>query len=152
MDVVGDEEHALTQCLRGERARASFLNMSSQLFRGAEVPENTCNDVFTMASSLHLLLKCQQKKVWNGLARVTQAVDHDIQAERDMQHNAPDMWTIMFRKMQTKLLIKAAEKAFRRGLRKQIRRARDANTIIINSDDSDEDVVVVSQTLAHMQT
>ena len=69
-----------------------------------------------------------------------------------MQHNAPDMWTVMFRKTQTKLLIKAAEKAFRRGLRKQIRRARDANTIVINSEDSDEDVVVVSQTPAHMQT
>ena len=46
--------------------------------------------------------------------------------------------------MQTKMLVKAAEKRFRHRLRRQVEKARVENTILIESSDSDSDVLVVS--------
>ena len=63
---------------------------------------------------------------------------------------APDMWSTLFRKIQIKMLLAAAEKRFRHKLRKQMRRAQDANTILVSSNSSDdasekdEDSVVAS--------
>ena len=92
VDVVGDQMHALTQCLRGERARY-FLAKFRPIFAGTKALERAGINIFTMVRSHHFLAKNLQKDFWRGLASVTRAVGDDTQTGRDMQDNAPDMWT-----------------------------------------------------------
>ena len=97
-----------------------------------------------MIQPLARLPLARQKHFWTGLAKVTQAVNRDILKERTMHQQSPDQWALLFRKMQAKMLVKAAEKTFRHRLLRQVEKARVENTVFIESSGSDSDVLVVS--------
>ena len=95
----------------------------------------------------HMLSKKQQNASWKEIAQVARALEQTVSAELATQDRIPNKWKDLLRRKMLKQVSAAAEKYFRKRLRRQQRLLPETPAILI-SDESD-DVEIVSDELYH---
>lgn len=141
--VLGDEQHALSSCVRAaEQRQLSFAKILS-LFPGDSLRHIQHNSLFNMLNSLNNLSTNQQNLAWKLVAKNTLAVQQSIRSELGTQDRIPNIWKECMKNILLKSVTKAAEKYFRKRLRRQQRNMPALPAIVI-SDDSDDDVEILN--------
>ena len=141
--VLGDEQHALSSCVRAaEQRQLSFAKILS-LFPGDSLRHIQHNSLFNMLNSLNILSTNQQNLAWKLVAKYTLAVQQSIRSELGTQDRIPNIWKECMKNILLKSVTKAAEKYFRKRLRRQQRNMPALPAIVI-SDDSDDDVEILN--------
>ena len=119
--VLGDEQHALSSCVRAaEQRQLSFAKILS-LFPGDSLRHIQHNSLFNMLNSLNSLSTNQQNLAWKLVAKNTLAVQQSIRSELGTQDRIPNIWKQCMKNILLKSVTKAAEKYFRKRLRRQQR-------------------------------
>ena len=96
-----------------------------------------------MLNSLNALSTNQQNLAWKLVAKYTLAVQQSIRSELGTQDRIPNIWKECMKNILLKSMTKAAEKYFRKRLRRQQRNMPALPAIVI-SDDSDDDVEILN--------
>ena len=96
-----------------------------------------------MLNSLNNLSTNQQNLAWKLVAKNTLAVQQSIRSELGTQDRIPNIWKECMKNILLKSVTKAAEKYFRKRLRRQQRNMPALPAIVI-SDDSDDDVEILN--------
>ena len=79
------------------------------------------NTLVDLLSSLHMLSKPKQNLAWKQVAAVTTVLQQSIRNELDAQDRIPNKWKELLRNRLVKSLSHAAEKYFRKHMRRHQR-------------------------------
>lgn len=138
ISALGDEAHTLSSCIRAsERRQLAYTSVLGYF------PENSLCDLqhgslYELVHLLHIIPKPGQ----NEIAGVTPAVEQDIRNELATQDCIPNRWREFQMNMLVKSVAQAAERYFRKCIRKQQRNMpqlpSSSPATIVLSDDSDD--------------
>ena len=144
--VLGDEQHTLSFCVRASEQRQTSFAKILSLFPSDSLRQIRHNSLFDILNSLSALSRIHQTLAWKLFAKYTLTVQRSIRSELAMQDCIPNKWKECMKNVLLKSMTKAAEKYFRKRLRRQQRNmpAPSAIDAIVISDNSDDDVEILS--------
>ena len=81
LEVLGDEAHAITTCIRASSERHSIKSIMRTIFLRGGVQIGEADSILQMMSRLKLLSRGLQRRIWQSLGRLLVCIDRELMEE-----------------------------------------------------------------------
>ena len=138
--VLGDEAHNLSDCIRSLADKRWVQERILDLFREAGMSHRLTGDtIYDMLPFLELLNRKQQQVGWKHVSHLTASIHNAIIHELQSQDFLPNKWKKMVQQKMVRVLVLAAERHFRKHMRRQIRSLPEMPLVVISDESENGD-------------